>query len=239
VGRRWARSLQNNILKDYDPYATPNGAGDIEAAKAEMKQATEYDTNGDGVCDASVCKDVLAITDEASPYPKQAVLIAQNLEPLGITLDVKSFERDTMYTKCRDASVHMAICLAPAWGKDFPDGTTFGTPLFGSASLFPACCNYALVGADSSYLQKYGYDTSIKVPSVDDQIAEADRKIGDARFQAWADLDKNLMENVVPWVPYLFDNNVEITSQRIVHYSFDQFAGVGAYDQFAIAPSAQ
>ncbi len=57
---------------------------------------------------------------------------------------------------------------------------------------------------------------------------------GDARVQCWADVDKNLMENVVPWVPYLFDNNVDVFSSRIVNYIFDQFAGVMALDQIAI-----
>jgi len=47
------------------------------------------------------------------------------------------------------------------------------------------------------------------------------------------------MEDVVPWAPYLFDNNVDITSARIINYSFDQFAGLAAYDQYAISPDAQ
>ena len=77
------------------------------------------------------------------------------------------------------------------------------------------------------------------VQGVDAEITTANQQTGDARFQAWADLDTLLMEQIVPWAPYLFDNNVDITSQRIVNYSFDQFAGLGAYDQFAIAPEAQ
>jgi hypothetical protein len=47
------------------------------------------------------------------------------------------------------------------------------------------------------------------------------------------------MEEVVPWAPYLFDNSVTVTSERIVNYSFDQFAGVDAYDHFAIHPDFQ
>ena len=47
------------------------------------------------------------------------------------------------------------------------------------------------------------------------------------------------MEEVVPWVPYLFDNSVDVTSARIENYSFDQFAGVAALDQFAIAADQQ
>ena len=143
-----------------------------------------------------------------------------------------------MYAKCNEPEAHVAICLAPGWGKDFPDGYTFADALFGSAAIFPSCCNYELLGASPELLSNAGYDIT-DVPSVDDQIKTANQQTDDARFQAWADLDTALMEQVVPWVPYLFDNAVDITSQRIVNYSFDQFAGLTAYDQFAIAPDAQ
>jgi hypothetical protein len=42
------------------------------------------------------------------------------------------------------------------------------------------------------------------------------------------------MEEVVPMVPYLFDNSVDILSDNIVHYSFDQFAGLAAFDSLAV-----
>ncbi|MGA9160666.1 MAG: ABC transporter substrate-binding protein [Actinomycetota bacterium] len=237
AGHIMVNSLENNLLADYDPYATPNSAGDITAAQAEMAQS-KYDTNGDGTCDAPECSNILAVTDEADPYPDQSALIQQNMEPLGLTFDVKSFERTTMYNKCNEPEAHVAICLAPAWGKDFPDGYTFADPLFGSAAIFPSCCNYQLLGASADLLQKAGYNIT-DVPSVDDQIKTANQQTGDARFQAWADLDTTLMEQIVPWVPYLFDNNVDVYSQRIVNYSFDQFSGLAAWDQLAIDPSAQ
>jgi peptide/nickel transport system substrate-binding protein len=237
AGHIMVNSLQNNLLADYDPYATPNSAGDVTAAQAEIAQS-KYDTDGDGVCDAPECSNILAATDEADPYPDQAALIQQNMEPLGLTFDVKSFERTTMYAKCNEPEAHVAACLGPGWGKDFPDGYTFADPLFGSAGIFPSCCNYQLVGASPELLSKAGYDVT-EVPSVDDQIAEANSQTGDARFQAWADLDTTLMEQIVPQAPYLFDNNVDITSARIINYSFDQFSGLAAYDQYAISPDAQ
>jgi hypothetical protein len=43
------------------------------------------------------------------------------------------------------------------------------------------------------------------------------------------------MEDVTPWIPYLFDNNVVVTSDRIVAWSFDQFAGLPAIDRIALA----
>ncbi len=230
--------LLDNQLVDYDPYATPNGQGDLNLAMEAMKQSA-YDTNGDGKCDESAeCQDVLAVTDEADPYPKQAALIQQNLEAIGITLDVKPFERGTMYAKCSDPSTHMGICLAPAWGKDYPDAYTFGVPLFSSSYLFPSYGNLALLGADAAYLKKYDYAVS-SVPSADDKIAECKALLDDARTTCWAELDKLLMEEIVPWVPYLFDNNVDVISARISNYSFDQFAGLAAFDQMAIAADEQ
>ena len=226
-------SLEGDALKTYDPYQTANGKGDTTKAKDEIKQS-KYDSNGDGVCDAPECKNVLTVIDQGDPYPQQTKLIAQNLAPLGITLDIKSFERTTMYAKCNDPTAHVAFCPSPAWGKDYADAFTFGPPLFGSDSIGPdACCNYALVGADSKTLAKDGYKVT-SVPSVDDAMNKCTAETGDARVACWADVDKTLMEEVVPWVPYLFDNNVDVFSSRIVNYQFDQFAGLMALDQIAV-----
>ena len=43
------------------------------------------------------------------------------------------------------------------------------------------------------------------------------------------------MEEVVPWVPYLFDNSVDIISPNVTSYSFDQFAGLAAFDRMAVS----
>ena len=230
-------ALTGGELDSYAPYATPGDAGDAGAARAEMAQSA-YDPDGDGVCDDPVCTEVLAITDETDPYPAQAALIQENLDVLGITLDIKSFERTTMYAKCGEPGTHMAVCLATAWGKDFPDAYTFGPPLFGSDAIYPSCCNDTLTGASPGLLDEHGYEIT-EVPSVDDEMAACASLTGDERVSCWADIDRLLMETVVPFVPYLFDSYLDITSSRIAHYSFDQFAGSPAWDQMAIAPEQQ
>ena len=234
AGHIMVNSLQNNLLADYDPYATPNNQGDMAAAQAEMAQSA-YDTDGDGVCDDPVCQNIPTNTEEADPYPDQAALIEQNFEPLGLTLDIRQFERGTMYDQINDPNTHTGLGLAPGWGKDYLDGTTFGEPLFGSAAIGPdACCNYSLVGASPEQLEGFGYDVT-EAPSVDDKIDECEAATDDARFQCWAELDQELMENVVPWVPYLFDNYVRTVSERVENYTFDQFAGMPALDHIALA----
>jgi hypothetical protein len=159
-------------------------------------------------------------------------------EQLGITMDVKELERTTMYNKCLDPKAFGAICLGPAWGKDYADGYTFGPPLFSKTALYPSCCNYSALGATPDQLKEWGY-TVTSVPSVDDKMKECSAAEGDARFQCWADTDKVLMEDIVPWIPYLFDKANDIISENVINYSFDQFAGLAAYDQYAIAPDAQ
>jgi peptide/nickel transport system substrate-binding protein len=233
AGHIFVNSLQNNLLADYDPYQTPNGSGDIEAAQEEMAQSA-YDADGDGVCDDPVCQEILTVTDREDPYPEQSALLQQFLEPLGITLEVRQLERGTMYNQCNDANSQHGMCAGPGWGKDYADGVTFGEPLFTSAGLWESCCNYSLVGATDEQLGEWGYDVT-GVPSVDAKEDEcAALEPGDERFQCWAELDQQLMEEVVPWVPYLFDNSVDIISDNIQNYSFDQFAGLAAFDSLAV-----
>ena len=52
-----------------------------------------------------------------------------------------------MYNKCNDLNAQAAICLGPAWGKDYPAGYTFAGPLFDSSALWESCCNYNGLGA--------------------------------------------------------------------------------------------
>jgi hypothetical protein len=92
-----------------------------------------------------------------------------------------------------------------------------------------------MVGITPEMLEERGYDGSIPVPSAEDQINACIPLSGDERLQCWADLDRFLMEEVVPWVPYLFDNNVQVVSSRVVSWSFDQFAGLPALDRIAVA----
>ncbi len=226
-------SLENNLLESYDPYATPDGAGDVQKAKDEIAQS-KYDANQDGVCDAPVCKDVLTISDSSDPYPKQLALLSQVLDPLGITLNAKPLERSTMYARCEDPNSHWELCTATAWGKDYPDGFTFAPPLFSQSAIGPeSCCNDTMVGVTAQMLTERGY-TPVDVPSAETQIDTCIPLTGDERVQCWADLDSYLMEDVVPWVPYLFDNDVVVLSANVTNYSFDQFTGLPALDHIAI-----
>jgi len=93
-----------------------------------------------------------------------------------------------------------------------------------------------MVGVTEDMLRERGYDP-VPVPSAEEQIQACVPLTGDERFACWADLDTYLMEEVVPWVPYLFDNNVVVVSSRVTNWSFDQFAGLPALDHLAVSGS--
>ena len=59
--------------------------------------------------------------------------------------------------------------------------------------------------------------------------------VGDERYSCWAELDRYLMEEVVPWVPRTFMNIRDITSTNVVNYSYSEWGAQAAFDHFAVA----
>ena len=229
-------SLLGGQLEGYDPYATSNSAGDPAKAAEEMK-LSKYDANKDGKCDAEDCKGVLMITDSADPYPAQNAILVADAKKIGIELDVKSGDRYTfMYDKCLDPGAHAAFCPSVGWFKDYPDALTFGPPTLGSAAIGPGgCCNYSLVGASSQLLKKNGYSVT-EVPSLDSDFDKcSSMPLGDSRVACWANADKIMMEQAVPVIPWLWDNDVTLTGSRVLNYTYDQSAGLVSLDHLALA----
>jgi peptide/nickel transport system substrate-binding protein len=224
--------LTSDLNASLDPYATPNGAGDLDKAKEEMKKS-KYDSDGDGVCDDPVCDKILTITDKAFPYPEQNAILVDNLAQIGLNLDIRTGDRYTfMYAKCQDPNAHAAFCPSPGWGFDYAEAGTYGEPLFSSTGI--GSSNYSLLGATPDQLKEWGYSVT-EVPSVDDMVSKCQPlPVGDERVACWADLDKYLVEEVVPWVVWLFDNNVVITGPRVLNWTFDASAGIESLDHLAL-----
>lgn len=192
--------LENNLLENYDAFPTPGGAGSAAKAKEEMAQS-KYDSNKDGLCDDPVCEGVLMITDNESPYPEQNAIIQDNLSKIGIKVTVRSGDRyEFMYAKCQDPATLTAFCPSVGWFMDYPDASTFGIPLWNSDGI--GSSNYSNLGASSKLLTSDNYPVT-DVPSADARIDHCQSiPVGDDRVSCWADLDKYLSSEVVPWVPW-------------------------------------
>jgi peptide/nickel transport system substrate-binding protein len=231
--------LLNDVLKGYDPYATPGekGADDpqgLAAANAEMAQSI-YDHNKDGVCDDPVCKNVLTVANNTKTSQAEAALIRQNLEAIGISLDVKSFTQSAAYGKIFDPKNHIAFTTGWAgWLKDYPDAYTFFFPvMYGPNILSQYNTNYSMVGATPQQMRQYGYSVT-QVAGMDPQIEKCFPLTGDERVQCWADADRYLMEQVVAIVPLEFSNTVTILSNRVTNFTYSAANDGPSLDHLAL-----
>jgi peptide/nickel transport system substrate-binding protein len=221
--------LENNLLLDYDPYATPGDRGNLEGARTELARSS-YDADGDGTCDGPACSGVRAVT-LSDPWLRTAAdSVAERLAQLGIELDFTEVE--DLFAELAPEK-HVGLNLFTTWARDFPGGASYFPALFDSSTIPPSCCNWSLVGASPEQLATWGYDTA-SVPSVDAKLGECQRLVGGAAFQCWAELDQLLMEEVVPVVPFGATDNVRVASARVVNLVVDQAFQNPSLDRIAL-----
>ena len=222
-------------LEDYIPYSTEGDAGDEAAAQEAMKES-KYDTDQDGVCDAPECKNVLHVTRNTDVWKSMEPIIEQSLAKIGIEVTSREFEDS--YTVIQTVKREVPVSSTPGWGKDYADASTFMV-LFDSRSILPeGNVNYSLVGLTPDQATEIGAGGTVDgIPSVDGDIDACNAIIDDdERNTCWEDLDKKLMEEVVPWVPYLFGNADFVISENVTKYVFDQNSGEPAWSRVAMTP---
>ena len=229
--------LYNNGLAEYDPYATTNEAGDVAKAAAEIK-LSKYDPGHTGKCTASACKNVLMIGDVRSVDNRMIPVIQADAAKIGLSFTVRQI--NGAYTTIQTTSKNIPISERPGWGKDYADASTFFAELFDGQAIIPSGnTNYSLVGVTPALntSKKLGLTGKLTgIPSVDPDINACQKKLGQARIDCWEALDKKLMETVVPWVPYLWANNVDIVGPKVTHWNYDQFSDGPAYSQVSVKP---
>ena len=129
------------------------------------------------------------------------------------------------------------MTLFSGWLMDYPDAYTFyWFTNYGGNILDAYNTNYAMIGATPAQLKKYGYKVT-SVPGMDDTIDKcAATPAGDARYQCWADADKELNEQIAAYVPLTISTNINIVSSCVTNYTWDVFDGQTAFDQIALKP---
>ena len=236
--RAWGGDIQGQVathvlpdamlagaLEDFDPYASRGHAGSANAARRQMKQS-RYDRNSDGLCDAPECKAVVHVTRSTPPFPALSDIIEGSLAKIGIRLDTRF--ADDAYNAIQQVPNDIALTSAPGWVKDYPDPFSFIGFLFDGRNISrDANVNYSFVGLTSTRARELGFPRGEGgVPSVD---ADIDRCVAivesEERTECWASLDRKLMLELVPWIPYLDATKLVITSDAVRPYEFDRFSG--------------
>ena len=225
-------SLERGLLAAYDPYATPSAHGDFREARQEMRMS-RYDADRDGRCDQPACRNVAMLWYPVFPSMREmSENVRRDLAPLGIELNLMKTSLEEAYRLLGDPREKVAMAMFTGWGKDFLNASNFFLPLFSREAIGGS--NFSLVGATSADLRRWDYDVT-SVPSVDDKIEECVALVGDVQVRCWAEADQLVMERIVPAVPYVFEKLVYVVSDRVVSYSFDQFAATPALDRIAVS----
>jgi len=236
-------TMYNNdsAITGYNPYPSANNAGDLAAAQAQMRQS-KYDPKQDGLCDTSACKNVFTIAVNTSQDLNEIPVVQSALAKLGITLNIRQLTPSAASGVVSTVSRNVPLALSQGFAKDYADPSTFMV-LFESSSIAPTGnVNASLVGLTPALAQQLGVTIPKDdvIPSVDAQAAACGKiPTGNARTTCYINLDKYLMENVVPWVPYLSLNQVHMISPAVTMWDYDQSSDTTAYSHVAVNPAKQ
>jgi hypothetical protein len=197
-------------------------------------KGSKYDTKGNGTCGAPECRNIFLLADTRLVDTKLVPVMEADAKKIGISFKVHTI--NGAYPTLQTPSKLVAISERPGWGKDYADALTFFTPLFDGRTIIPnGNTNYSLVGITPATAKKVGVKGSVSgVPSVDKLLDRCTGLIGQPRLACYENLDKYLMTQVVPWVPYMWSYVTRITSKNVTKYGFDQFATTPAYAHMAV-----
>lgn len=214
-------SEENNLLLNFDPYDA--ASADESAARKEMARS-RYDRDGDGVCDAAPCRDLVMIA--RTDFPEQVTVaraVAEQLRTIGLEVQVDAQGPERFGSTYGTPEARIALRL-DQWIKDLPSGATYFPPLFGTPGTgVTSGNNQSMLGASPRQLRRWGYEVT-SVPSVDDRIESCLGLTFGLQTRCWADLDAYLMTEIVPWIPLVTLDTGRLTSSRVHSLSFDQAA---------------
>jgi peptide/nickel transport system substrate-binding protein len=226
-------TLFNGQLNSFNPYGTPGDHGSVAKAKAALK-GSKYDTKHNGTCTAKACKNILLVADTRAQDGRMLPVIEADAAKIGISFTVRVINGS--YSALNTPAKNIPIGTRPGWGKDYADPLTFFTPLFdGRTIISSGNTNYSLIGITKAQAKKLGVKGDVShIPSVNADLDRCSKLLAQARLTCYENLDKKLMTQVVPWIPYLWATTIHITSDKVSKWDFDQFGGSTAYAHVAV-----
>src|SRR4051794_30111205 len=167
--------------------------GNTDVAAKYFKAAGHADGKADGAS-------VFMVGANADPGKAQAEVAQAQLQKLGFNVKLRLVPQDAVYTDwCQVPAKKVDMCAGAGWFKDFADPQSMLEPVFkGSLITQTGNINYS----------------QLKDPKVDKAMNEAALKEGDDRLQAWADIDKMIIQDAAA-IPFLWDKTTLIRSKNV------------------------
>ena len=212
----------------FDLYPTPDDAGDLAKAQAQIK-LSKYDTNHDGMCDAADCKDVVMISQNIPPYSDIEPILVADLAKIGIGLVPREFDLGSAFNQIQHPKNQIPSQIAVPWVYDYPDAFSYDAALWWSYSISATSNpNMSLVGLRPPVAAQLGVPyPSGGVPSVDGAIGRCEvSPLSTARNTCWAELERTLMSKVVPVAPLLWFAGINVLGADVTRFEVTPEQGV-------------
>jgi len=145
--------------------------------------------------------ELLTIATNADPGNQTAQVAQAQLNKMGFKLNYRKVPQDTLYTKfCGVPKSDYVICPNVGWFKDFTDPQSLLEPTFKGDAIKPqGNVNWSLLD-----------DKDINDAMTKASLVEA----GPDRNQAWADINKMIVEQAIG-IPYVWDDNINLWSKDV------------------------
>ena len=249
IQRAWGGPVQGTIpthvlpqsmldLTGYEPLQKAPYAGDVAAAKEEMK-LSRYDTDKDGLCDAPECKGVLHGNRNFAPWSNHSAIVTQSAAQIGVQLETRELSRSAIQIVTGEPKRKLPTSSGTGWGKDYADPSTFMV-LFDGRNILPEGNSaQPLVGITGAKAKEVGatIPASGPPPSVDADIDACAALAGQARTDCWTALDKKITEEIVPWIGLMDATAIDLLGPSVTKYGFDQFGTEMALAHVAVNPN--
>jgi len=177
-----------------------NPAGDPALAKKYMLAAKQdgVPVTADGKYAGG--EKILTIATNADPGLQTAQVAQTEFEKLGFKLNFRKVPQDTLYTKfCGVPKAKVAICPNVGWFKDFTDPESMLQPTFSGNAIKPQ--------GNVNWSQ-------LDDKAINDAMKKAALLSDQERYQAWADINKQIVAQA-PGIPYVWDDSFALASSDL------------------------
>jgi peptide/nickel transport system substrate-binding protein len=173
---------------------------------------------------------VKVVGSTGDPASNWAQAINHAVQQLGFKTNLTIVDQPVMYQKyCGDPKQKIDVCPNVGWIRDWSDPQTVLEPTFGGFNTVPTNnSNWGLVSWQDWPKSQGGTYTSGPLTPLDKAMKAAEAVVGDtARAQAWANVDKMLVDQAVavPWdfitQPYVMSKDIVPVNQQWNEGEFD------------------
>jgi ABC-type transport system substrate-binding protein len=148
-------------------------------------------------------------TFNSSFGPTVAQVVQFNLSRIGLNCNITPLDRVVQATRAGVRGAEYDLLLG-GWGADYPDPYDFVNILLSGTSIQPEN------NVNLSYFNE---------PKWNARMAAAAKLAGQARYSAYANLDRDLMKQAAPVAPYITTNARLLVSKRVGCFVYSQVYG--------------